>query len=150
VLILKKKGIKESGATGDGTGYLLTIKKNYESYTRELKERAKEAGNEKSASDNNASGHETVHKKKLFAYSFRLMDLGTRMYIAFGSSLKSEKEAFNRAMRMLRRTDITLKSVRLDKYYSVKYVSKFGKGTKVYIIPKKNATLNGSQKWKDR
>ncbi len=90
-----------------------------------------------------------MHKKKLFTYSFRLMDLGTRMYIAFGSSLKSEKEAFNRAMGMLRRTDITLKSIRLDKYYSVsKYVSKFGKGTKVYIIPKKNATLNGSQKWK--
>jgi transposase len=70
-------------------------------------------------------------RRKLFAYMFTLMDLDTRMYIAFGSSMKSEKEAFNRAMRMLRRTDITLKSIRLDKYYSVsKYVSKFGKGTK--------------------
>ncbi len=66
VLILKKKGIKESYATGDGTGYSLTVKKNYESYARELKERAKEAGNEKSA--NNASGHQSANKKRLFAY----------------------------------------------------------------------------------
>ena len=29
VLLLKKKGIKESDATGDGTGYSLTVKKNH-------------------------------------------------------------------------------------------------------------------------
>ena len=28
-LILKKKGVTASDATGDGTGYSLTIKKNY-------------------------------------------------------------------------------------------------------------------------
>lgn len=37
----------------------------------------------------------------------------------------------------------------LDKYYSSPaYVDKFG-DTKVYVIPKKNATLNGSVKWKN-
>ena len=45
VLLLKKKGIKESDATGDGTGYSLTIKKNYESYAQELKDKAKENKN---------------------------------------------------------------------------------------------------------
>jgi transposase len=39
--------------------------------------------------------------------------------------------------------------MRLDKYYSSpSYVDRFGKA-KVYVIPKKNATLNGSWKWKD-
>jgi len=41
VLILSKKGARESDATGDGTGYSLTIKRNYESYAQELKDRAK-------------------------------------------------------------------------------------------------------------
>jgi len=40
------------------------------------------------------------HKKKLFAYMFAIMDLKTRMYVAFGSSMKSEKDAFDRAMMM--------------------------------------------------
>jgi transposase len=31
---------------------------------------------------------------------FAIMDLKTRMYIAFGSSMKSEKDAFDRAMMM--------------------------------------------------
>ena len=42
VLLLKKKGIRESDATGDGTGYSLTVKKNYESDAQELKDKAKE------------------------------------------------------------------------------------------------------------
>ena len=42
VLMLKKKEVKNSDATGDGTGYGLTVKKNYESYAQKLKELAKE------------------------------------------------------------------------------------------------------------
>ena len=41
ILLLKKKGITQSDATGDGTGYSLTVKKNYESYAQELKDKAK-------------------------------------------------------------------------------------------------------------
>jgi len=45
---------------------------------------------------------------------------------------------------------VKLKNVRLDRYYSkFSYVSRFASDTAVYIIPKKYATLNGSQKWKD-
>ena len=52
-------------------------------------------------------------------------------------------------MDMLKNIDIEIESVRLDKYYSSSsYVDRFGKA-KVYVIPKKNATLNGSWKWKD-
>ena len=86
--------------------------------------------------------------RKGFVYSFRLMDIRTQMYIAFGTSMKSEKEAFERAERMLKKIDVGLESVRLDKYYSCPtYVDRFG-DAKVFVIPKKNATMNGSWKWK--
>ena len=84
-------------------------------------------------------------KSTLFAYMFAIMDLKTRMYIAFGSNMKSEKE--DRAMMMLSHMDVD--TARLDRYYSESsYVSRFASDTAVYIIPKKDATLNGSQKWK--
>ena len=47
---------------------------------------------------------------------FAIMDLKTRMYIACGSSMKSEKEAFDRAMIMLSQMDVD--TARLDRYYS--------------------------------
>jgi len=74
VLLLKKKGIKESDATGDGTGYSLTIKKNYESYAQELKDKAKE-------NRNDDKGKQSAKKRKTFAYSFRLMDLKTKRHL---------------------------------------------------------------------
>ena len=58
------------------------------------------------------------HKRKLFAYMFAIMDLKTRMYIAFGSSIKSEKDAFDRAMMMLSHIDVDIDTARLDRYYS--------------------------------
>ena len=146
VLILKKNGVKNSDATGDGTGYSLTVKKNYESYAQKLKDLAKEnpeKGNEKKDGKRSKS-----HKRRMFAYSFAIMDLGTRMYIALGSSMKSEREAYDRAMDLLSSTGIDMDSIRLDRYYSSpSYMDKLGK-TKVFVIPKKNSTLNGSQKWK--
>ena len=70
------------------------------------------------------------------------------MYVAYGSSMKSEKEAFDRAMEMQGKSGVSLATVRLDKYYSCSsYVDRFG-SAKVYVLPKKNATLNGSWKWK--
>jgi transposase len=131
-LILKEKGVKNVDACGDGTGYSLTIRKHYASETKKRKDKAKEY-----------SG------TKAFVYSFKLMDLDSKMYVAFGMSLRSEKEAFDRAMEMLKHIDVEIDSVRLDKYYSFpSYVDRFGKA-KVYVIPRKNATLRGSWKWKD-
>ena len=147
VLILKKKGVNSSRATGDGTGYGLTVKKNYESYAQKLKDLAKESTENREEKDktNKAKGH----RKRLFAYSFAIMDLETRLYIALGSSMKSEREAYDRAMNLLSSMGIEMDSIRLDRYYSSpSYVDKLG-DTKVFVIPKKNSTLNGSKKWKD-
>ena len=71
------------------------------------------------------------------------------MYVAYGMSTKSEKEAFDRAMGMLEYIDVEVKSVRFDRYYSFpSYVDRFGEA-RVYVIPRKNATLRGSWKWKN-
>ena len=143
VLILSKKGVRESDATGDGTGYSLTIKRNYESYAQELRDRAEGTDDVITNNDRREKG---ASRRRLFAYMFALMDLRTRMYMAYGSSMKSEKDAFDKAMGMVH--DIDIDSVRLDRYYSTPaYVSRFG--GKVYIMPKRGSTLKGPQKWKD-
>lgn len=132
ILILREKGVRNIDGCGDGTGYSLTIKKHYASETQIRKDKAKEY-----------SG------TKAFVYSFKLLDLKSKMYVALGMSLKSEKEAFDRAMDMIKKIDVKINSMRLDRYYSFSsYVDKFG-DAKVYVIPRKNATLRGSWKWKD-
>lgn len=132
LLILKKKGVKTVNACGDGTGYSLMIRKHYASETEKRKQKAKRAT-----------------KEKAFVYSFQMLDLDSKMYLAYGMSFKSEKQAFERAMKMLQEIDVEMESVRLDRYYSFpSYVDRFGKA-KVYVIPRKNATLRGSRKWKD-
>lgn len=134
ILILKKKGVKNVDACGDGTGYSLTIRNHYASEANRRKDKAKESN---------------AKEAKAFVYSFKMLDLESKMYVAYGMSLKSEKEAFDRAMEMLKGIDAKIESIRLDKYYSLpSYVDKF-EDAKVYVIPRKNATLRGSWKWKD-
>jgi len=146
VLILKKKGIKDVDCGGDGTGYGLTVKKHYASEAQKLKDNIKLANTQ-----NKTTKKAKKRKKALFVYSFALIDIKTRMYIAYGSSLKSEKEAFLSASKMLEKLDVKINSLRLDKYFQQAYVKhieeKFGK-VKFYIIPKKNATVRGSWEWK--
>ncbi len=131
ILTLKKRDVKKIDACGDATGYSLIISKHYSSYVQKLKAKSKEQNS----------------MKKLFIYNFALMDLKTKMYICFGSSLKSEKEAFDKAMQMLQNIDVKINSIRLDRYYSCPvYVNQF-KESKVYIIPKKKINLQHGAKW---
>jgi len=133
ILILNKRGIKKINACGDATGYSLIISKHYSSYIQKLKDKAKDS----------------INTKKAFVYKFALMDLETKMYVCYGSSLKSEKEAFDKAMQMLSKIDITINSIRLDRYYSFPcYVNQF-KNSKVFIIPRKNVELANGFKWHD-
>jgi len=52
-------------------------------------------------------------RRRLFAYSFFLVYLNTRMYVAFRSSMKSERDAYIKTMEMLGSTGVTLNSLRL-------------------------------------
>lgn len=151
-LILEKKGVESANCSGDGTGYSLTIKKHYASVAQKLKDKAKEA-EELEGNANDAKKMKKKGRKRVFVYSFNLMDLDSRMYVAYGTSFKSEKEAYNRAMRMAEEMGISANAIRLDKYYSgqgtVEQLEEaFGNDVKVYLIPKKNATVGGPWKWK--
>ena len=75
------------------------------------------------------------------------------MYVAYGSSMKSEKEAFLSAIEMLIDIGIAvnIQSIRLDRYFQqkyVKYLEEMLGEIDFYIIPKKNATVRGSWEWK--
>ena len=62
-------------------------------------------------------------EKWQLVYSFALMDLNTRMYIGYTISMKSENDAYYRALEMIERSGIELNSVRADKYYLVQNIS---------------------------
>jgi len=138
LLMLKKKGIKEADCGGDGTGYALTIKKHYATEAQKLKDKIKKIDKRR--------------KKKEFFFSFGIIDIRTRMYIGFGTSFRGEQEAHSSALELYKETGIKLKSMRLDRLFSNQscvelYQKKFGK-VKMYLIPKKNASVKGSWEWK--
>ena len=132
VLVLKKKGVKKIRGSGDGTGYALSISKHYASEAQKRRDKAKTQ----------------PQRKKAFVYAFKMLDIDSGLYICYGMSMKSEKRAFDSAMKMLKRLDVNVESMRLDRYYSFpSYVDRFGEA-RVYVIPRKNATVKGSWKWK--
>ncbi|MBT3299010.1 ISNCY family transposase [archaeon] len=135
-LTIKKKGISEIDASGDATGYGLTIKIHYQSYASKLKEKSKMADG----------------KKKKFVYKFAMMDLDSKMYVCYGTSLKSEKDAYFKAITMLRKStnSIWIKSMRLDRYYSNPGDVNSYRGCDFYFIPKKNLTMGNGIYWNER
>lgn len=141
MLILKKKGVEKIDGSGDGTGYSLTIKTHYASAAQKLKDKVKDASTQS----------DKKHKKRLFIYSFNLMDTKNRMYVGFGTSFKSEKDAFENALQVSKETGIPILSIRLDKYYSaeayVKLCQKFLGKVKTFIIPKSNIATLGVGEW---
>lgn len=142
ILILKKKGVKDIDAAGDGTGYSLTISKHYATETQKRGEDVKQSETQQPETKDGKT-------KQAFVYSFKLIDVKTKMYVAYGTSMKSEREAYDKAMKMQSVTEIKLNSIRLDRYYSCAcYLDGFDRDTEVYVIPKKNATLKGNWKWK--
>jgi len=133
-LIHKELDTTNSDASGDGTGFMLSIKEHYASVAQKLKEK----------------GKINTKKRKKF-YSFTLMDIEKRIYLAYGISYQSEKNAYNKAISMLEKTNISLNSIRLDRYYSgknlVKNLNEKFKGIKCYLIPKKGTKIKGSLAW---
>jgi len=128
-LLLNKRGINEADCGGDGTGHALLVSQHYATSAQKLKDKAKEAGTVK------------------FVYAFALIDIKERMYVGYGTSFKSEKEAFERALVVAKELGVKIKSLRLDKYYSgeayVRICQEFLGNVKMYILPKKNISTLG-------
>lgn len=79
------------------------------------------------------------------------MDIKERMYIGYGMSFKSEKDAFEKSLNVAKESGINIKSLRLDKYYSAEsYLElcqeNLGK-VKMFIIPKSNIATIGVGEW---
>jgi transposase len=70
------------------------------------------------------------------------------MYVGCGVSRLSEWDAFCRAVAMLKAIGAAIKSVRLDKYFSMRKVIKmFDRSVSLFLIPKKNIARIGA--WAD-
>ncbi len=114
ILLLEEEGVS-GDFSGDGSGYSLTITRHYRS-----------------------------NPKKDFRYVFRIIDLDTGMYVGTGYSARSEKEAFEKVMEMMKEMGVKINSISLDKYYSTREtLRKFNAETVVYVIPKKNMARIG-------
>lgn len=135
-LLLNKKEVNAADCSGDGTGHALVVREHYATKIQKLKDKIKE---------------NTTGSKAAFVYSFALIDITSRMYIGYGTSFKSEKAAFEKALELTRELGITVESLRLDKYYSAEAYAKIcqehlGK-VKLYILPKKNIATLGVGEW---
>jgi transposase len=145
VILIKRKRIKQVDFIGDGTGYGLTITKNYRTV------REKQAKNSNSGHKSNNSETKTKQEsRQLFTYAFALMDLDSGMYVGYGASLKSERDTFGKALVIMHKCGVEVRSIRLDQYYSGQSTADFfGNDVLLYVIPKSNATISGSHVWKD-
>jgi transposase len=121
VLLLKEEGASGDYA-GDGTGYSVSVENHYRTNPNKF--------------------------GKKFVHFFSLIDLATGMYVGCGISRLSEWDAFSKAVAMLRRIGATIRSLRLDKYFSTKKVIRmFDRSVSLFLIPKKNIARIGA--WGD-
>lgn len=119
ILLLKDEGVS-GDFSGDGTGYSLSVTQHYRT--------------------------KPGKKGKRYLYVFRVIDVDTGLYVAFGYSNQSEMDAFNKAMKMLTSLGVMIDSFSLDKYFSSKKVLRlFGMQTSLYLIPKKNIVTIGAE-----
>ena len=85
-------------------------------------------------------------KEGKFVYSFALMDLGTRMYVGYAVSVRSEMDAYHKALEMIGGMRLDLKSVRLDKYYSGQSILEdFNENTRIFIRQEDNGSPHISE-----
>jgi len=121
VLLLKNEGVSGDLA-GDGTGYSVSVENHYRTNPNKF--------------------------GKKFVHFFSLIDLATGMYVGCGISRLSEWDAFSKAVAMLRRIGASIRSLRLDKYFSTKKVIRmFDRSVSLFLIPKKNIARIGA--WAD-
>jgi len=152
ILLVKEKKIKRPHTSGDGTGYSLSVTRHYRSVREQKGETVKanmSMSTEKETGSKVDTG-ENMKRRKLFTYSFAVLDLESGFYVGYGASLRSEKAAFDAALVLMGECGVEPVSIRLDQYYACQSVAElFGKNrVDLYVIPKRNATLKGSRFWR--
>ena len=147
-LMLRRRGVKRIEGTGDGTGYAVSITQHYATTAAKEKERAKEnpppEGTERKEE---GTGARTEKNPRRFVYSFRILDLRTWLYVAFGTSLRSEKAAYWAALEWLHAQGIVIDSIRLDRLYSTITDAERFRGARFYILPKRDVKPHLQHEW---
>lgn len=139
-LMLRRRGVGRGDFTGDGTGFALSITQHYATTATEEKERAKE--NPVPTGEGSSE-----RKARRFVYSFRLLDLRTWLYVAFGTSCRSERGAYEAALRWLEAQGIGVESIRLDRLYSQASDAERFPGAAFYILPRKDSKIHIQHEW---
>jgi transposase len=122
VLLLKEEEGVSGDLAGDGTGYSVSVENHYRTNPNKF--------------------------GKKFVHFFSLIDLASGMYVGCGISRLSEWDAFSKAVAMLRQIGETIRSIRLDKYFSMrKVIRMFDRSVSLFLIPKKNIKRIGA--WAD-
>ena len=132
-LLLDRRGVDSAHVSGDGTGYGLSITRHYASTVQRQRDKAKENPVTPLVGPP-APGWKKV---KRWVYVFRLLDLRTRLYVATGTSLRSERDAYDRALGYLDRLGVHVESVRLDRLYSHPRDADNFPGAAFWVLPRK-------------
>lgn len=112
-MLLLKEERASGDYTGDGTGYLVSVE------------------------NHNRTNPNKCGKK--FVHFFSLIDLASGMYVGCGISRLSKWDAFCKAVSILRQIRAAVKSICLDKCFSMRKVIKmFDRTVSLFLIPKKN------------
>ncbi|EQD41022.1 ISA1214-6 transposase [mine drainage metagenome] len=144
-LMLRRRGVRRIEATGDGTGFAVSITQHYATTATKEGDRAKENPPPPSSGEDPATS--PAKKVRVFVYSFRLLDLRTWLYVAFGTSCRSERAAYGAAMAWLRAQGIEVDSVRLDRLYSGVSDAERFRGSRFYFLPKKDVKIHIQHEW---
>ena len=146
-LMLRRRGVKRVEGTGDGTGFAVSITQHYATTAAKEKERAKENPSPTVTEKEEGTSVTTEKNTRRFVYSFRILDLRTWLYVAFGTSLRSERAAYDAAMEWLRVQGITIDSIRLDRLFSTVRDAERFRGARFYLIPKRDLKLHIQHEW---
>jgi transposase len=150
--LVKNKKITHPHVSGDGTGYSLTITRHYRSVCEKRRDGAKtniDQSAENKLKKVPVKKSKVKNARKLFTYSFAILDLESWMYVGYGASLKSERAAFDAALTLMAECGVEPASMRLDQYYAGQSAAeRMGDRMALYLIPKSNAKLEGGLVWR--
>jgi transposase len=120
ILLVKEKKIKRPHISGDGTGYSLLVTRHYRSVREQKGETVKanmSMSTEKETGSKVDTG-ENMKRRKLFTYSFAVLDLESGFYVGYGASLRSEKAVFDAVLVLMGECGVEPVSIWLDQYYA--------------------------------
>jgi transposase len=112
VLLIEEEGTS-GNFSGDGSGYSLSVEEHYRT--------------------------EPIKEGRKYLYVLRIIDIETNLYVGIGFSKVSEMDAYKKAIALMKKINVEIDSISLDKYYSSrKVIEAFGRRVSIFVLPKEN------------